>query len=54
MTAREVLSLTKMNWNSASIGGRDPITLRMAYEVGPIMAELPADAIPERSYRYYM
>jgi len=52
--SEETLGLTKMNWNSASIGGRDPITLRMAYEVGPIMAELPADAIPERSYRYYM
>lgn len=52
--SEETLGLTKMNWNSASIGGRDPITLRMAYEVGPIMAELPATADPERSYRYYM
>jgi hypothetical protein len=52
--SEETLGLTKMNWNSASVGGRDPITLRMAYEVGPIMAELPASAVPERSYRYYM
>lgn len=52
--SEETLGLTKMSWNSASIGGRDPITLRMAYEVGPIMAELPEDAEPEPSYRYYM
>lgn len=52
--SEETLGLTKMNWNSAAIGGRDPITLRMAYEVGPIMAELPEGANPERSYRYYM
>ena len=46
--------MTKMNWNAASIGGRDPITLHMAREVGPIMAEVPEDEMPEMSYRYYM
>ena len=52
--SEELLGLTKMNWNSASIGGRVPITLEMARTVGPIMAEVPEDEVPEVSYRYYM
>ena len=49
----EALGLTKMNWNSALIGGRDPITLHMACEVGPIMAEVPEHEQPQLSYRLY-
>lgn len=52
--SEETLGLTKMNWNAATIGGREPITLRMAKEVGPVMAEVGPDEEPERSYRYYM
>ena len=50
----ETLGLTKMNWNSAMIGGRNPITLEMASKVGPIMAEVPEEQEPEMSFRYYM
>lgn len=50
----EILGLTKMNWNAAHIGGSQPITLWMAREVGPIMAEVPDHEEPELSYRYYM
>lgn len=52
--SEETLGLTKMNWNSASIGSRSPITLHMAQEVGPIMVEVPEQEQPELSYRYYM
>ena len=52
--SEETLALSKMNWNSASIGDRDPITIGMASRVGPIMAEVPDDEQPELSYRYYM
>ena len=52
--AKEILSLSKMNWNSADGIGRLPITLSFARRVGMIMTELDEDAIPNPSYRYYM
>jgi len=52
--AREVLGLTKMNWNSADDHGSFPITLAFARKVGAIMTEIPADRTPLPGYRYYM
>jgi hypothetical protein len=52
--SREILSLSKMNWNSADGIGRLPITLSFARRVGMIMTELDEDAIPNPSYRFYM
>ena len=52
--AQEILSLTKMNWNSADGIGRLPITLSFARRVGMIMTELDEDAEPNPSYRFYM
>jgi hypothetical protein len=52
--AREVLALTKMNWNSADDHGRHPITLAFAQKVGAIMGEIPQDKTPLPGYRYYM
>jgi hypothetical protein len=54
MIAREVLALTKMNWNSADDHGRHPITLAFAQKVGAIMSEVPQDKMPLPGYRYYM
>lgn len=52
--AREVLALTKMNWNSADDHGAFPITLAFARKVGSIMTEIPEDKTPLPGYRYYM
>lgn len=40
---REVLTLTKMNWNWAGFGMKMPITLRFAELVGDVLREVPAD-----------
>ena len=50
----EILTLCKMNWNSADGLGRFPITLSFSSRVGKIMTELPEDAEPNPSYRFYM
>ncbi len=57
--ARDVLALTKMNWNSADGIGRHPITLSFARQVGTIMTEMddsggegPRKINP--LYRFYM
>ena len=52
--ANEILSLTKMNWNSAEGIGRHPITLSFARRVGTIMTEMDEDVTPNPLYRFYM
>ncbi len=51
---REVLSLTKMNWNSANFYSKMPITLLFSRLVGDIMRELPNSTEPEPKYKYYI
>jgi hypothetical protein len=50
----EVLSLTKMDWNSAVFAGKDPITTAFSEDVGDILAELKHPGEPRTTYRYYM
>ena len=51
---REVLTLTKMNWNTAAFAGLLPITLRFAKVVGQIMTEIPPDRDPLPQFKFYM
>lgn len=51
---REILLLTKMNWNSASFAGQMPITLRFSRLVGDIMREVPSTREPLPQFKYYM
>jgi hypothetical protein len=52
--AREILALTKMNWNSSEGLGRYPITISFARKVGMLMTELSDNQVPNPSYRFYM
>jgi hypothetical protein len=51
---REILLLTKMNWNSAEYAEAMPITLRFSHLVGAVLREIPADQEPATKYSYYM
>lgn len=51
---QEVLVLTKMNWNSARLGGLYPITIRFARLVGDILREIPSDREPLSNFKFYM
>jgi hypothetical protein len=51
---REVLVLTKMNWNSSRLGGLLPITLRFSRLVADIMREIPPDREPLANFKFYM
>ena len=51
---KEILALTKMNWNSADFCISEPITLAYAREVGRILAYVPEEVIPRPEYRFYM
>lgn len=52
---KEVLALTKMNWNTADFACSYPITIAFSQKVGQILAELPEDLPGVRpEYRFYM
>jgi hypothetical protein len=50
--ARDILGLSRMNWNTTGIKGGTPVTLAFARKVGGIMAEYGEE--PPVSFRYYM
>jgi len=57
LLCREILALTKMNWNNTQFDMSEPITLRAARSVGDIMKYIPADAPANRiaaRYSFYM
>jgi len=51
---REVLALTKLNWNSAAFSCDEPITLAFSRRVGEILAELKPNVNPQKEYKFYM
>jgi len=51
---KEVLALTKLNWNSAALGGLLPITIRFSKLVGEIMREVPGDREPLPQFKFYI
>jgi hypothetical protein len=51
---REILALTKLNWNSADFSCDEPITLAFSRRVGEILAELKPSISPQRDYKFYM
>ena len=52
--AQDVLNLTRMNWNTADIRGKWPVTLSFARRIGGILDELGDEEANETSYRYFI
>jgi hypothetical protein len=52
--AKEILGLTKMNWNNTQFDGKYPVTLSCARRVGQIMKYLTEHDQPQIRYGYYM
>lgn len=51
---REILGLTKMNWNNTQFDNKYPISVGCARKVGEIMKYLNNQDIPKESYAFYM
>lgn len=51
---REILSLTKLNWNNSRLDGREPITLGAARRIGSILRHVPQDGAVGARYAFYM
>jgi hypothetical protein len=52
--AREMLSLSKLNWNNTQFDGGEPITVRAARRVGDILKCVPEGGPVQASFRFYM
>jgi hypothetical protein len=52
--AAEVLALSKMNWNNTQFDGGEPVTTRVARQVGNILRHVPEGAKIQARYSYYM
>jgi hypothetical protein len=53
VAAQDVLNLTRMNWNTAKIRGKWPVSLSFARRVG-ILDEYGEDDLAETSFRYFV
>lgn len=51
---KEILALSKMNWNNTQFDGKYPITISCARRVGEIMKYLEKDQKPQLRYAFYM
>jgi len=51
--SKEILTLSKMNWNSSDGITRLPVTLLFAKKVGEIMTELSDNVTPNESFRFH-
>lgn len=52
--AKEVFSLTKVNWNSTQMNQRLPIPIRAARKVGEVLKYIPEDKLVSSDYRNYI
>jgi hypothetical protein len=52
--AQDVLNLTRMNWNTADIRGKWPVSLSFARRVGGILDEYGDHDLVETSFRYFV
>lgn len=51
---REILALTKMNWNNTQFDGKWPVTIGCSRRVGEILKYVHPAATPQIRYSYYM
>ena len=51
---RDVLALTKLNYNACIYGDGMPVTLRFADAVGDVLTAGPLNDVPPLAFKYYI
>ena len=51
---KEIMALTKLNWNSCAFASSEPITIQFARTIGRILTEVPDGSAIQSKYRFYM
>jgi argonaute-like protein implicated in RNA metabolism and viral defense len=54
LICKEILGLTKMNWNNTQFDAKYPITIACARKVGEIIKYLSPHEEPQTRYSFYM
>lgn len=54
LICKEILGLTKMNWNNTQFDRKYPITIECSRKVGDILKYLDKDDVPQLKYSFYM
>ena len=52
--AKEMFSLSKLNWNNTQFDGGEPITVRAARRVGDILKCVPEGGNVQPTFRFFM
>ena len=52
--AEEILALTKLNWNNTQFDGGEPITMRVAHDVGKVLKYVGVEGTVQPGYGFYM
>ncbi len=51
---RDILTLTKLNYNACVFGDGEPVTLKFADAVGEILTAGPIEDVPPLPFKYYI
>jgi len=54
IVCKEILALTKLDWNNAKFCSKSPITIGFARRVGTILREAPPDIKMKDKFKFYM
>jgi hypothetical protein len=54
IVAKDILALTKLNYNSCRYADGLPVTLRFADAVGEILVSGPIKPLPPLAFRFYI
>jgi hypothetical protein len=52
--ARDILSLTKLNYNACKLGDAEPVTIGFSKDVGEILVTNPAVKAPRPQFKFYI
>jgi hypothetical protein len=52
--ARDVLALTKLNYNACKLGDSMPVTVHFSDAVGEILVNNPKTQKPKPNFKYYI
>lgn len=52
--AEEILALTKMDWNNTQFDRSEPVTIRVAQDVGALLKYMDEEPFVEPQYKFYM
>jgi len=52
--AKDILGLTKLNYNNAKLANTQPVTIEFSEDVGEILVDNPKTANPKTQFRFYI